>query len=541
MHGKNRCVVLLFLVTILFSSFSAARAVEVSSFYYDSEYRYAATEQQTAALRIRSDFYSTLSMASRAVYDSLVDNLTSLRDGKAEISFFFPESVSYDEISATMYQDAMNAFNRDHSEAFWLDMAAMKLTVTQTGDGRLQGTITPVDGTYYTSAYTSITEVERDVALMEERIEEIVSASAALDTIYERLLYIHDWLVLHSACNADGISSHMRAFEAVSALEGNMTGDSRPVCEGYARAFKLLCDELGIPCMLITGEGVSGNVTESHMWNYVQLDGAWYAVDVTWDDPLYLEERGEPRYTYFLVGSGTRCDEGMTFLQNHREVKKLSTHASDITYPVLAESAYVPQEEAATGSMENFSHARVYQNGIFSDVERGAWYEDGIASAYSLGLMSGTGDGKFNVTGMVTIAEALTMASRIHAAYYGNEDELQPVGEWYETYVEYAFAHNIIRRQYPDYHAAATRAEFAVIFAAVLPETAFASLSDIADGSVPDIPSTAAYADAAYLLYRAGVLIGDESGLFQPDTYISRAEVALIVTRVVDVRSRVAQ
>ena len=118
MHGKNRCVVLLFLVTILFSSFSAARAVEVSSFYYDSEYRYAATEQQTAALRIRSDFYSTLSMASRAVYDSLVDNLTSLRDGKAEISFFFPESVSYDEISATMYQDAMNAFNRDHSEAF---------------------------------------------------------------------------------------------------------------------------------------------------------------------------------------------------------------------------------------------------------------------------------------------------------------------------------------------------------------------------------------------------------------------------------------
>ena len=49
------------------------------------------------------------------------------------------------------------------------------------------------------------------------------------------------------------------------------------------------------------------------------------------------------------------------------------------------------------------------------------------------------------------------MASRIHAAYYGNEDELQPVGEWYETYVEYAFAHNIIRRQYPIIHAAATR------------------------------------------------------------------------------------
>ncbi len=538
MRARNKYIVLLLVIAMLTACLPAARAAESTTFYYGGEARYADTG--STAVQVRPDFYSTLGTASKTVYDSLVSHILPLRDGKAEISFFFPESVRYDELSVTMYQDAMNAFNRDHSEAFWLDMATMKLTVTQTGDGRLQGTITPVGGTYYTAAYTSAAEVTRDAALMEERIDEIATAAAGLDTVYERLLYIHDWLVLKNACNVDGFDSHMRAFEAVSALEGNLTGASRPVCEGYARAFKLLCDELGIPCMLITGEGVSGDVTESHMWNYVKVDGAWYAVDVTWDDPLYLEELGQSRHTYFLIGSGTRCDEGMTFTQNHREVKKLSTHASEISYPTLSETAYVPREEIPAGSMAHFAYEKTYQNGIFADVEREAWYEKGVSSAYRLGLMSGTGDGRFNVAGMVTVAEALTMAARIHAAYYGNEDEFQPAGAWYETYVEYAFAHNIIRRQYPDYQAAATRAEFAQIFAAVLPERELAALREVADGAVPDIPSDARYAGAAYLLYRAGILLGNDCGEFQPDASISRAEVALIVTRMVDASLRTA-
>ena len=104
---------------------------------------------------------------------------------------------------------------------------------------------------------------------------------------------------------------------------------------------------------------------------------------------------------------------------------------------------------------------------------------------------------------------------------------------------EYAFSHDIIRRRWKDYTAPATRAEFAAIFAAVLPEDELPAVNDIADDSISDLPSGAAYADAAYLLYRAGVLIGNESGAFQPEDYITRAEVALIVTRVVEAEKRV--
>lgn len=43
-------------------------------------------------------------------------------------------------------------------------------------------------------------------------------------------------------------------------------------------------DLLDIEC--VTVEGTAYNGTEDHAWNMVRLDGDWYCVDVTWDDPV---------------------------------------------------------------------------------------------------------------------------------------------------------------------------------------------------------------------------------------------------------------
>ncbi len=547
MRARGIFAVLFLAVAVLLAGLPGEKDEERTELCYGMERRYAAAqpseESETgkeSSQTAQVTFYSTLGAASRTVYDSLVENIALLRDGKQEITFFFPDSVKRDELTVTMYQDAMNAFNRDHSEVFWLDMAEMMLTVTEMSDGRLQGKITPVNETYYTSAYTSVEEVEEDIALMEARIAQIAGEAAQFDTVQERLLYLHDWLVLQNACNTAGINSHMRAFEAVSALEGNLEGESRPVCEGYARALKLLCDELEIPCVLVTGRGISGDVTEPHMWNYVKVGDAWYAMDVTWDDPLYLEELGKSRYTYFLIGSETLCDEGKTFFENHEELHQLSTYASTITYPVISQNALLPEETDLDGSMMRFSPVAVYEDGLFSDVEHGAWYEEGVALAYSLGLMKGTGNGTFDVEGYVTVAEALTMAARIHATYYGNQASFSSsTGRWYDPYVEYAAAHSILTQRYADYTAPATRAIFASIFAEILPASELPAVNQVADGEIYDIPEGEDYADAAYLLYRSGVLIGNENGAFEPEAQITRAEVALIVTRMVEAGRRV--
>lgn len=66
------------------------------------------------------------------------------------------------------------------------------------------------------------------------------------------------------------------------------------VCEGYARAFKLICDEMNISCITVTGVATDNKRAENHAWNIVRKGNNNYHVDVTWNSscrytkiPLY--------------------------------------------------------------------------------------------------------------------------------------------------------------------------------------------------------------------------------------------------------------
>jgi len=71
------------------------------------------------------------------------------------------------------------------------------------------------------------------------------------------------------------------------------------VCAGYGRAYQMLLQAVGIPCLYVTGTANNGYGVGGHAWNLVKLDGEWYYADVTWDDhdSLYFGLD----YTYFNV------------------------------------------------------------------------------------------------------------------------------------------------------------------------------------------------------------------------------------------------
>lgn len=78
------------------------------------------------------------------------------------------------------------------------------------------------------------------------------------------------------------------------------------ICLGYATSFQLLMDLAGVEC--ITVVGAAFNSSSDHAWNLVELEGEWYAVDPTWDDPIGAEElpptmANQVRYEYFNVTS----------------------------------------------------------------------------------------------------------------------------------------------------------------------------------------------------------------------------------------------
>ena len=109
------------------------------------------------------------------------------------------------------------------------------------------------------------------------------------------------------------------------------------MCEGYAKAFQYLMNEIGIDNVIVIGTATNSNgQTENHAWNYVKLNEKWYAVDTTWDDPILIGEGTLPeksRYQYFLKGSATMN-------QNHVTSGKFTDAGQVFIYPRLNTEDY---------------------------------------------------------------------------------------------------------------------------------------------------------------------------------------------------------
>ena len=194
-----------------------------------------------------------------------------------------------------------------------------------------------------------------------------------------------------------------------------------------------------------------------------------------------------------------------------------------------------------TSGLDNFEKFRNFTSSTFTDVTPDDWFYDNVKTAYQFGLMVGNSATTFNPNGNVTIVESIAVAARLHSIYHtGNENFVQSE-PWYQTYVEYALANNIITSTYDDYSVVATRAEYAVILAAAVPDSALPEINNVTDNAIPDVNIDDTYGAAAYKLYRAGILVGsDAAGSFRPTSNIMRSEVAAIVSRMADVSLRIS-
>ncbi|SDB42726.1 Transglutaminase-like superfamily protein [Ruminococcaceae bacterium FB2012] len=94
---------------------------------------------------------------------------------------------------------------------------------------------------------------------------------------FDRVLYFHDYII--AGCDYSEASDS--AWSAYGCLI-----DGKAVCEGYSKALIALCEETGMLCLPVGGS-TDREGQELHMWNKVMMDGEWYNMDLTWDDPTY--------------------------------------------------------------------------------------------------------------------------------------------------------------------------------------------------------------------------------------------------------------
>lgn len=180
---------------------------------------------------------------------------------------------------------------------------------------------------------------------------------------------------------------------------------------------------------------------------------------------------------------------------------------------------------------KGFSKTQEYTDGLFTDVKSTSWYAKDVASAYELGFMSGKGNGVFAPDGNVTVAEAITMASRIHSIYNGKTIE-KTDGKWYDMYVKYATGNGIIEEsQFENFDRNIMRYEMAILLASSMPEEWFSKINNVK--KIPDVNESEDYNEKLLLLYNSGIVMGStEYGDFLATNPIKRSETSAIINRV---------
>lgn len=116
------------------------------------------------------------------------------------------------------------------------------------------------------------------------------------------------------------------------------------VCEGIAKSVKVLCDALGVWCIIaICGNNPEKGIKYRHTWNIVRINGQYYHLDATFDNTLGKNEDGltSIRYDYFnlddknifrdhepLIAPAPPCPDGNHFY--YREKKLSFTKLEDV-------------------------------------------------------------------------------------------------------------------------------------------------------------------------------------------------------------------
>lgn len=284
------------------------------------------------------NLYNQLNNNSKIIYSQLYKNKENMKSGTYTVEFgnTFSETLSSDNGSDILqkdYQSAIEALLYDNPDIFYLDVTNMFLNIekiTKITGVKYNVYINNGDKTnYLASGFYSKEDI--DIAEQEIKIEEekILSMTYGKSD-YEKLKIVHDYLI-------DTIEYESTLLEDnIYNIYGALV-NKKCVCEGYAKAYQYLLSKLDIQNVIVIGTGTnSKNETENHAWNYVYLNNNWYAVDVTWDDPIIIgggKLSKKEKYRYFLKGS-------KTFNENHISTGYFTDGGQLFKYPTLSLEDY---------------------------------------------------------------------------------------------------------------------------------------------------------------------------------------------------------
>ena len=212
----------------------------------------------------------------KQLYRRLVESVYTVSDCTDDTGMFRCQQVVREGniLSEAQVRTVVKAIYDDHPEQFWVTIYFDYMADEE-------------ENYYAVMLYSCYSP--KDIGPWLEKIRE--AEESFIDSVadglseYEREKLVHDYII--DTCYYNEAESNV--LEAYHSIYGVLV-KGKAVCEGYAKAFQMLLNLVGIECVGIEGEGVEPDEEPNfddnilHMWNAVKIDGEWYFADVTWDD-----------------------------------------------------------------------------------------------------------------------------------------------------------------------------------------------------------------------------------------------------------------
>lgn len=219
--------------------------------------------------------YNHLNSAQKAAYAFLFESVKNKQYG-----YDFPEGLISKKLDVNDVKKVYWAFDYDNAQFIELGNGC---GYTYTGSTvtalRASGIRPDENRDNYSRLYSEF----------DSTVQNILNNALRERSGYDQLLYIHDWIVNNTEYRRNGP-------QYISEADGPIL-HGIALCEGYSKAFMYLAQALGYDCVCVAGKANG----EDHMWNMVELNGRWYHVDATWDDPVMSDGSSSLRHDYFLI------------------------------------------------------------------------------------------------------------------------------------------------------------------------------------------------------------------------------------------------
>lgn len=278
-------------------------------------------------------FYQSLKGEKKALYQAICEGLTN-----SESYFELPYDYRYDDL-----EYVYSLVLLENPQLFY---ATGNFTWWYYEDGGVEWATALEPGYYWDADFAADMRSEMDAAA----VKVLKSIPDGADD-FTTLVTLHDWLVKNVTYTLDDLARRYMAYGALA--------DGEAVCSGYSAAFTYMCQLAGIQCVDITGATNDAD-NANHEWNRVLIDGEWYNMDVTWDDP---DSGSEISHCYFCVTDA--------FLEMDHTPDDLYPFGTDSTadctdmnyFENLNVVFYTDAEEAYEALIENAVES--YQDGVY--------------------------------------------------------------------------------------------------------------------------------------------------------------------------------